>query len=64
MTCDSCQMVAVNGVATHEHGCPDAWRGVAIDCRECGCDFIPQFRLEKTCPSCVSPLEDEEPWRD
>lgn len=44
--CDQCEMLAINGIATHELGCPnrhsrfDADDGTWIrqyECRECGC---------------------------
>lgn len=42
--CDQCQMLAINGVNTHEHGCPNSrktWvsdRGwvLFLECPECG----------------------------
>lgn len=47
MKCDQCEMLSINGVATHEHGCPNGknhrWDEDARDwvktytCRECGC---------------------------
>jgi hypothetical protein len=47
MRCDSCEMLSINGIACHEHGCPNSrktWiaeRGqwiLFLECRECGCD--------------------------
>lgn len=45
MTCDQCNMATINGVACHEHGCPNvrktwiedrqAWV-LLVECRECG----------------------------
>jgi hypothetical protein len=45
ITCDSCELLSINGTACHEHGCPNAraqwdgeqWIGVR-ECFECGCD--------------------------
>jgi len=46
MTCDQCEMLSINGVACHEHGCPnidkrydaleDRWI-LQRDCFHCGC---------------------------
>lgn len=48
MKCNECEMLSINGVATHEHGCPNGknhrWDEDAQDwvktyiCRECGYD--------------------------
>ena len=47
MRCDQCEMLSINGVLCHEHGCPNArktWIGergqwvLFLECRECGCD--------------------------
>jgi hypothetical protein len=47
VTCDSCQMLSINGVACHETGCPNSrktWiaeRGewvLFVACSDCGCD--------------------------
>jgi hypothetical protein len=47
MTCDCCEMVSINGVACHEHGCPnigarwdadaELWIPKMRECFECGC---------------------------
>ena len=56
--CDSCQMLSINGVACHEHGCPRAdklydveskqWVRL-VECRECGFEY---FDNEESCPEC------------
>lgn len=45
ISCDQCQMLSINGMACHEHGCPNSskvWeQGEWVkyrECRECGCD--------------------------
>ena len=48
MSCDQCQMVAINGVATHETGCPNTPR----ECDECGSAFAGP-RYQRTCPDCL-----------
>lgn len=63
-TCDQCVSTRINGIFTHEHGCPnkgkkwdrfdERWIKV-IECPECGCDVE-----EGTSCSC-SELEDFDP---
>jgi hypothetical protein len=45
ISCDRCSMLAINGTACHETGCPNSgkrWEDGEwvkyIECRECGCD--------------------------
>jgi hypothetical protein len=47
--CDGCVTVTINGVLTHEQGCPDAWRDTTKPCLECGCDFIPDSPRQSIC---------------
>ena len=49
MNCPSCEMVAINGVACHEQGCPDAWKSEIRECKECGALFSPQNRAQPCC---------------
>jgi hypothetical protein len=49
--CHSCEVVNINGVRTHEHGCPDAWRDEVRECRECGSEFEPEERMQVCCDS-------------
>jgi hypothetical protein len=58
--CDGCSPSMINGVLCHESGCPDAWRDKAVACFECGCDFYPFQRGERTCPDCVTAADDAE----
>lgn len=55
MSCDACQMVAINGIATHETGCPNTPR----ECFECGTDFVghPAHRI---CPDCRNPQPEDD----
>jgi len=48
-TCDSCQMVTIQGLPCHETGCPDAWRDEWRDCYNCGCEFRPATKHQKCC---------------
>ena len=49
LKCDSCEALAVNGVATHELGCPDSWinpatqHPYAVECAWCGSDFTIEY---------------------
>ena len=46
--CDSCNVLYINGVKCHEHGCPDAWMDEARECKWCGCEFRPS-EADQTC---------------
>lgn len=66
-SCDSCQLVRINGVVCHETGCPDAWKDEIRECEECGSEFKPESRLQYCCDDYCSnayngltPLE----WED
>ncbi len=48
-SCDSCQLVRINGVVCHETGCPEAWKDEIRECKECGSDFTPEERWQKCC---------------
>lgn len=48
VTCDSCELLAINGVVCHETGCPNAWRNEIRECSWCGQEFKPE-RPEQTC---------------
>jgi hypothetical protein len=47
--CHSCEVVNINGVRTHEHGCPDAWRDEVRECAECGGEFEPEDSHQTYC---------------
>jgi len=49
MTCRLCEMLRINGVPTHEIGCPEAWRTKTRECKECGQKFIPKTRGQVCC---------------
>lgn len=58
--CTQCEMISINGAPCHETGCPDAWMGRKVECFDCGCDFVPEGRWDRTCPDCANP----EPFED
>ncbi len=47
--CASCEAVRINGIYCHEHGCPEAWKTAKRNCKECGCEFVPEDRFQITC---------------
>jgi hypothetical protein len=56
VTCDSCQMLRINGHPSHEHGCPDAWRDDSRECKWCGQEFTPESRRQDCCSEdCAEP---------
>lgn len=66
--CDSCNLMRINGVITHERGCPKSWinpstgEGYPTECWQCGSDFIPEDRPSKysICPDCANPVKDDQ----
>lgn len=55
ISCDSCQLIRINGLVCHETGCPNAWKDTSRECKECGTEFQPQASHEKFCShSCES----------
>lgn len=64
--CDSCQVVRINGVLCHEHGCPDAWKDYYRECLWCGQRFKPEVSHQEHCEdNCYRayhglPFEEEE----
>jgi hypothetical protein len=50
MPCDQCNVVTINGVATHEAGCPNSWKDAATGeplpwvCFNCDADYIPESK--------------------
>jgi len=37
-----CEKLRINGVLTHETGCPEAWRDYGVVCKWCGMRFEPE----------------------
>lgn len=48
-SCDSCQLIRINGIICHEIGCPDSWKDKSRECKWCGADFIPEDRDQHFC---------------
>ena len=49
MACKSCEVLYVNGVLTHERGCPDAWKDYTRECKWCGTKFKPEEKHQGCC---------------
>lgn len=48
-SCDSCQLLRINGVVCHEPGCTEAWQDEVRECKECGGEFKPEQRNQIFC---------------
>ena len=51
--CDSCEVLNINGVNTHETGCPKSWKDTEISCHECGYEFLPEEQFDHICRDCI-----------
>ena len=49
VTCDSCDVLVINGHVCHEQGCPDRWRHTNRACKWCGQGFKPEERWQECC---------------
>lgn len=47
--CSSCELLRINGVVTHETGCPEAWKDYDRECKWCGQSFKPEERFQDCC---------------
>lgn len=47
--CDSCQILRINGIITHETGCPNSFKDKKVICKECGQEFVPEEKYQKFC---------------
>ena len=52
MGCQSCEVLCINGVNCHEHGCPDKWKDEERECMECGQKFKPERFEQMECKDC------------
>ena len=48
-TCDSCEVLMINGVRCHETGCPSAWKDQRRECGWCGASYTPEERGQRYC---------------
>ena len=49
VSCPSCEILVINGVACHEHGCPTSYLYSRRECRNCGYDFEPEYQNHRFC---------------
>lgn len=62
--CDQCQVAVINGIGTHEHGCPNHWldpltsKPKPAECYQCGMDFEPLSKGDLVCFECAAEYED------
>jgi hypothetical protein len=47
--CDSCSVLVINNVICHERGCINAFKDELRECKECGCEFIPDNDHQQFC---------------
>ena len=47
--CNSCEVLYINGVKCHEHGCPEAYKDEVRECKWCGQEFEPEDRNQVLC---------------
>jgi len=51
--CDQCEVLMINGVRTHEVGCPVAWKEYKIECDWCGTEFLRDTKYQVCCEGCI-----------
>ena len=49
MSCKACEIMCINGVRCHEHGCPESWKDEVRLCKWCGQKFKPEFDYQECC---------------
>ena len=47
--CDQCEVLYINGIKTHEIGCPEAWKDYTRECKWCGSEFTPEEKYQDCC---------------
>jgi hypothetical protein len=53
-SCDSCEVLYINGIKTHEAGCPKAYKDELRECMWCPSHFVPESNNQKFCsPECA-----------
>lgn len=48
-SCDSCNVLYINGHKSHEIGCPYAYKDYKVECKNCGKSFYPEFARQELC---------------
>ena len=49
MKCDNCESLYINGIFTHERGCPTSYIGSLRECNWCGLKFEPEDQHSRFC---------------
>lgn len=63
--CDGCWSVSINGIACHEHGCPNNWIDLntgepyRTECNFCGSLFVPAVRYQSYCDQICKELYED-----
>ena len=47
--CSQCEVLYINGIKSHEFGCPISWKDYARACKWCGTEFMPEERYQNFC---------------
>ena len=47
--CNSCEVLYINGLKCHEHGCPESWKDETRTCKWCGSKFKPDDDRQDCC---------------
>ena len=47
--CNQCEVLFINGIKTHEIGCPEAWKDYTKTCDWCGLTFKPEYKSQRFC---------------
>lgn len=53
MRCNSCDSTTINGIFSHEIGCPDSWMQLT-NCKNCNYEFMPEHKTEFCSQSCYN----------
>jgi rRNA maturation endonuclease Nob1 len=48
-TCNQCEVLYINGIKCHEHGCPEAYKDEKRICKWCGSEFTPEDKNQQFC---------------
>jgi len=49
VSCNSCEIMYINGIRCHERGCPDAWEDEIRICKWCGSKFTLEEKHQTCC---------------
>lgn len=49
VACDSCEVLVINNIVCHEHGCPEDWKDETRTCKWCGTKFRAKHSSDLFC---------------